>query len=210
MKYSRLAVLVCSLIMSLPDPRPVHFVEDCAGDRALSDAIYRSGYVVMARDILFTRAHNLLSTLGIVVALQTLRSLVKGGLYWAAPPCSSWVWLSRSSTGRTRLRPGGQRHRLKVRQANKLARRVCYICTYVRAKQAHFVIEQPASSVMPLYGPVRRLLRKHGAFEVSVPLGQYGSGSECRGSSACEHSIRAYVCVCASGSGLYFGPHARG
>jgi hypothetical protein len=26
----------------------------------------------------------------------------EGGLFWAAPPCSTWVWMSRGSTGRHR------------------------------------------------------------------------------------------------------------
>ena len=36
-----------------------------------------------------------------------MRSLVVGGVYWAAPPCSTWIWLSRSTTGRSLTRPRG-------------------------------------------------------------------------------------------------------
>eukprot|EP00959_Pyramimonas_sp_CCMP1952_P170122 3554106-Pyramimonas_sp.AAC.1 len=37
---------------------------------------------------------------GCCKALLCAMSLRGDGLLWAAPPCSSWVWLSRGSTGR--------------------------------------------------------------------------------------------------------------
>ena len=58
--------------------------------------------------------------------------------YWASclqagahvvggPPCSSWVWLSRGSTKRCRLRPQGCKRHPGVRKSNKLARRLLYL-----------------------------------------------------------------------------------
>lgn len=36
-----------------------------------------------------------------------LRSLRRGCLWWVAPPCSTWIYLSRGSTGRSYTRPRG-------------------------------------------------------------------------------------------------------
>ena len=36
-----------------------------------------------------------------------VRSLKKGCLWWVAPPCSTWIYLSRGSTGRSYTRARG-------------------------------------------------------------------------------------------------------
>lgn len=43
------------------------------------------------------------------------------------PPCSSWIWLSRGSTKRCRLRPQGSKRHPGVKKSNKLARRLLYL-----------------------------------------------------------------------------------
>ena len=48
------------------------------------------------------------------------------GHLWVGCPCSSWVWVSRASTRRCRLRPNGKTSLKSVRKANRLARRFCY------------------------------------------------------------------------------------
>lgn len=85
-----------------------------------------------------------------------VRSLLVGCLWWVAPPCSTWVFLSRGSTGRSFTRPrgweyfevknntsdklpinsrvglfchsllGSKMHR-SVRRANRLIRRIIYV-----------------------------------------------------------------------------------
>ena len=96
------------------------------------------------------------------------------------PPCSTWVFMSRGSTGRSRLRIRGSKYR-KVKEANRFVRRMLYILQYCVKKEIHFVIEQPVSSLMPMYRPLKRFLERHKAIQVSVPLGQYGALSETLG-----------------------------
>lgn len=57
-------------------------------------------YVFQNPWVLHCKAH-------VLVCLGQVRSLVCGGVYWAAPPCSTWIWLSRSTTGRSLTRPRG-------------------------------------------------------------------------------------------------------
>ena len=40
-------------------------------------------------------------------ACAQVRTLRKGCLWWVAPPCSTWIYLARGSTGRTFTRPRG-------------------------------------------------------------------------------------------------------
>ena len=45
--------------------------------------------------------HDLLSTRGLIAAVQLVRRLVPGGLVVLAPPCSSWVFMNRATSGRS-------------------------------------------------------------------------------------------------------------
>ena len=109
--------------------------------------------------------------------LAGLRSIIIGGLCWMAFPCSSWVFISRGSSKRSRLRPQGRRRYAKVVEANRLARRVVYAARYVEKKGAYWVLEQPVSSLVYEYPPMRSLLKQPGVWEIRVPLGQYGATS---------------------------------
>lgn len=59
-----------------------------------------------------------------------------------------------------------------------LSRRMLYLAEYARAKGIHVVLEQPFSSLLPLYPPVRRFLRRHAAQSLQVSLGAWGAASE--------------------------------
>ena len=101
-----------------------------------------------------------------------------GALLWLAPPCGSWVFMARGSTGRSRSRVRGSRKFESVKAANRLCRRILYLAAYARKKGVDFCLEQPYSSLMPLYAPLQRLLRRTGASSISVPLGEYGAKCE--------------------------------
>ena len=73
---------------------------------------------------------------------------------WIGLPCSSWIWMSRGTTRRSRLRVRGCRRLSKVRAANRMVRRVCYLLEYLRKKECTWTIEQPRSSLVPYYHPL--------------------------------------------------------
>lgn len=60
---------------------------------------------------LFMHAHSLsLSICFIfchVLVANQVRTIRAHGCWWVAPPCSSWVWISRGSSSRTFFRPQG-------------------------------------------------------------------------------------------------------
>ncbi|CAL1163573.1 unnamed protein product, partial [Cladocopium goreaui] len=93
---------------------------------------------------------------------------------------NTWVWLSRSTTGRSRTRVRGNRHFKKVRRANRLIRRVQYLCEYCFRRGIHYAIEQPNSTLLWHYAPLEAMLRRHKARAISIPLGAFGSLSEKR------------------------------
>lgn len=174
----------------------------------------------MTSEVRYSRHMDLASAVGFLVAFQACRRLVRNGLLYLGTPCSQWIWLSRGSTGRCRLRPGGDKKIPSVRATNRLVRRLCFLflgkelqlnpitqfggimifvlhshcpsldnkeCSgvfywnifyiqkwmvslgayklksglnfelrleYCRKKGIHWMIEQPASSLLPLYKPL--------------------------------------------------------
>ena len=111
-----------------------------------------------------------------------LRSLRQGGVYWAAPPCATWIWISRGSTGRSRTRPrghvesfaswllAGSKWFRETTKANKIIRRILYLrfdgsaslyhvcvhlrCKYAVSKKCFFVLENPVSTLVWLDRPM--------------------------------------------------------
>ena len=80
----------------------------------------------------YSRHMDLLKGIGLVAALAACRRLIKGATLWLGCPCSQWVWISRGSTRRNRLRPSGSKRIASVKAANRLVRRLCYlwlVCT---------------------------------------------------------------------------------
>ncbi|CAL1156536.1 unnamed protein product [Cladocopium goreaui] len=87
---------ILAFLAQLPRPsEPNDFVEVCAGCGSLSHALRMSGYNGKEFDILYSKNHNLMRTVGFVTILAAVWNTRPGGVLVFAPPCSSWVFLSR-------------------------------------------------------------------------------------------------------------------
>ena len=75
------------------------FVELFAGEAAVSYGMRALGYRGWTMDLRISLDHDLLSAAGFLQLLACLARLRPGGVFWAAPPCSTWVFMSRHSTG---------------------------------------------------------------------------------------------------------------
>ena len=90
------------------------------------------------------------SSTGFLKALLYVMSLSNDGLFWVAPPCSSWVWLSRGSSHRSKDNILGNDQYKNVRIANEQASRVALlILIALLLHNAIFVAEQPSSTLLP-------------------------------------------------------------
>ena len=154
-------------VIHLPDK---DFAEFFAGDQAVTDGLRLLGFKGDPVDVRINSFHNLLTPTGFFIALTIIMRVRKGGVCWFAPPCSSWVWMSRASTGRAESRPLGNDDRANVRIQNILVSRVTYLLHLCWARGAHFLIEQPASSVMFLHPVLNKFIQKLGSAWHSVTL----------------------------------------
>ncbi|CAL1126840.1 unnamed protein product [Cladocopium goreaui] len=88
---------------------------------------------------------------------MAVRNTRPGGLLMVAPPCATWVFLCSAVTGRSWSNPGGNSQRC-VELANILVLRLIYILFYAVKRNVKILIEQPQSSVMWMWRPVRKFL----------------------------------------------------
>lgn len=183
MRFAELATLVVVLLRAfgeVTEETSTHLQEDCAGVGNIACATRLFHLQAARRDVKYNPLMDLLTTCGFLAALQGVRALRKGCLWWVAPPCSTWIYLARGSTGRTFTRPRGSKRYRNVRRANRLIRRMIYLCEYCHKKGLHYCIENPMSSLLWTYRPMEAMLKRHGCRAISVPLGAYGALSEKR------------------------------
>lgn len=160
-----------------PD-RDISFVETFAGEAAVSRGMRLMGFAGEALDARRSVAHDILTPTGFLVTLAAVMRIRRGGLFWAAPPCSTWVFLSRHSTGRHKNPSGNWKTSAYVASQNALVCRLLLLARLCIARGVHYIIEQPRSSCMFAYGPFATFLKRHPALSVFTEMGAFGMMAE--------------------------------
>ena len=137
-----------------------HFVETFGGDGAVSCGLSLCGYLGCTMDLRLDGRHDILTPVGFMTTLALILGVATGGMVWFAPPCSTWVWMSRASTKRSdnAKGPAGDESNPNVYRQNCLVGRICYMIALCYHLGINFVIEQPSSSVMFKYSRMKKLL----------------------------------------------------
>ncbi|CAK8988087.1 Uncharacterized protein SCF082_LOCUS1242 [Durusdinium trenchii] len=139
---------------------------------------------------------NMLSAEGFANALHCVCNLKPGGGHMSAPVCSTWVFMSRGSTLRSRTRPLGRKDSGAVRDGNVLAARALVLCILAAAKGCFWLLEQPASSIMELHPLFQAAIRLLGMHRLCIAMGRYGAPTPKRtilySSHACVRDIQDY------------------
>ena len=91
--------------------------------------------------------------------------------------CSSWIWLSRSSTGRAIWQPLGDCWSDSARAGNIMVSRMTLILYLLVAKQVMWIVEQPSSSLMFLHPRLSQFRRWGGYLEVLTYMAEYGGST---------------------------------
>lgn len=90
---------------------------------------------------------DILSPSGFAFALALLLRARPGSVVWFAIVCSTWVWVSRYSTGRSAWNPLGRRTKATV-EANFMMARVLLLFRLSHALGHFTILEQPTSSIL--------------------------------------------------------------
>ena len=150
------------------DVTDVDFVEWYSGVGVIRDELLRRGYTAVGFDI--NEHHhfeNFVSAAGMLTAMQLFRRLRShGGQSWATV-CSSWIWMSRSSTLRSDAFPlgfPGRPQGKSVQNGNTMVSNMAVFLYWALSKQSTWIIEQPGTSLMwehPRLKQLRRWMDSH-------------------------------------------------
>ena len=94
---------------------------------------------------------------GFVNLIWHMMCLKYRGLNFHAVVCSTWIFMSMASTGRTHARPRGNLKSPAVVAANLMVSRMCLIIRLGAARFCRWAVEQPATSCLPNFHRVRAL-----------------------------------------------------
>ena len=141
--------------------RDLDALELFAGRGEVSIALTDVSFQVETIDALDGRAEsNILSFRGLCNIVRLLLRIRIGGLLWLAPPCATWVYMSSSWHQRSpENRFRGNRRWLDIRESNSMAVLVAALISLATWRQVSLIMEQPSSSTLFQYGPVRQALR---------------------------------------------------
>ena len=152
-----------------------------AGCHSICNGVRRLGLSAVSLDFSTVSYYDdINSTTGFLRALTYVIGLLPMGLLWLAPPCSSWVFMSRGSTHRTHESPLGNLAFEKVRAANmQVSRVVLLVLMAMLLHNAIWLGEQPLSSLLPLHHRWQMLQEVLGErfHELHMWMSSYGAGS---------------------------------
>ncbi|CAE7333576.1 unnamed protein product [Symbiodinium sp. CCMP2456] len=124
---------------------------DLFGASAQMSKIWRkAGWEAFAFDIKSNPDHDMTSAKGFWTLCAAAKKLKKKGLIFGGPPCSLYVWISKSIHKRSQENKFvGDTSRLKVRMSNRIvANMVVFLEELAAVKEFFSITEQPSSSEM--------------------------------------------------------------
>ena len=120
---------------------------------------------------------NLGTKHGFCLALKLICRLRRFGLTWWAPPCSSWVWISRATNKRSVEDPLGDENQKRVRWNNRLVSRLMILLELVRFLGLFWILEQPQSSIILEHPKFNKRLKRLGTRQKFLWMQCYGGES---------------------------------
>ena len=116
---------------------------------------------------------------GAAELLNLLCRLCPFALVFLGPPCSSFVWLSRSVSKRSRSTPCGDEQQAFVALGNAVARVVSNVIKWCNDHHVLWIIEQPASSLFWQHPDIARALETSSShvYTVSFHMSAFGAST---------------------------------
>lgn len=158
-----------------PPEKLLTFAEGFAGEHAWSRGMQVFGYDGRTFDMRLSELHNFMRPAGFIAMIATVMAMHKGAVLWLGTPCSTWVFMSRHSTGR-RIDILGNLESPYIRAQNALISRVCYIIVLAMKRGVYWIIEQPDSSIVWQHPLMARVLSRYSHL-ISEARGEMGAFS---------------------------------
>ncbi|CAE7373324.1 unnamed protein product [Symbiodinium natans] len=146
---------------------------------SVSLAEMQEGRRCVAFDIAYDKTWmNMLSDEGYVHALYQVMNLAPGTFLTLAPVCSSWVFMSRGTTKRTKGRPLGDQEAPSVDAGNRMASRVAILLFIACAKRVHIVMEQPRGSLLQEHPGMQALFSRTTWYKHHILMRNFGGPTD--------------------------------
>eukprot|EP00969_Alexandrium_andersonii_P251836 11130408-Alexandrium_andersonii.AAC.1 len=138
------ALGILAHVLHQPPPRTVHACEYFAGVKAITRAMNGMSYSCLSFEIKDAPdgSQDLCTRAGFERATTHVLSVVPGGFIWVAVVCSTWVFMSKSSTGRDKDVMGNP-NQVCTLYANAMVQRVCMLLELATACGVHWIVERP-------------------------------------------------------------------
>ena len=140
--------------------RHIHFYDLFSGVGRAAREFGDRGYTTRTFDIQDDQDNDLTCKVGFFRALEVVLSLVEGAMILLGPPCSLWIFISRSYHRHSQESPLGDVSKAAVASANCLVRNVTLLLVIAHWRKVFFVLEQPGSSAMQYFPWVSILIEE--------------------------------------------------
>lgn len=155
--------------------KPSDHFECFAGDMAVTQAEWAEGRDAYPYDIKLDPARmDLASTQGFANALWSVANLKPGSGHLTAPVCSTFVFMSRGTTQRSRTKPLGRTDYPSVRLGNLLFCRALILVILAACKGCMWVLEQPGSSTMEWHPLFQRMMKMIEVRKMFISMCNFG------------------------------------
>ncbi len=154
-----------------PEPYGLDLVEFFCGVGRIVDEYTQHGRAAYAYDIKHGPDENICDHGGFLKALWLVLRLNPGSLAWFGTVCSTWVFMSRWTTGRSAYKPLGD-NTACVQEANMMVSQAVLLKHLAQCRGVCWLLEQPASSLMGLHP---RLKEMQGLTQVHTWMGMFGA-----------------------------------
>ena len=124
--------------------------------------------------------HDIVEHAGWVTIRGLAMRVKKNGLAWLAPECSWWTF-SCSSHHQRYDRIEGDATKVKVRETNKMARRVAWLLEFFHIRNVHCITENPRGSQYFNFPVTARILEVYGFISVVCFMCYYAASHLAKG-----------------------------
>ena len=179
----QLACLLSSLLPLVEELEPVvrdlDLLELFGGEQMITREARKASLEARAFDKRYAKdgSQDLLLQQGFRTALAKVLRVKEHGTVWGAPWCGPWTFINRSGTGRSRNNPAGDPTVERVAYSNKLTTLLVMLFLVAWARSVNIIMEQPCSSLMRFYSPMKEFLETCMTFSQSTYLGAFGAPS---------------------------------
>ncbi|CAJ1360896.1 unnamed protein product [Effrenium voratum] len=173
--------MLAALIFSLPNLDWNHPTDHCeffSGKMSVTLGELQENRKCAAYDIGYDPVFmDIASSKGYAHALYQTLNLLPGSFMTLAPVCSSFVYMSRGSTGRTRAAPEGRPGKA-TDFGNLMAARCVILIWLASCKGVAWVLEQPRGSILEHLKVMQGLFGKLRVYKKHIRMGDFGAASE--------------------------------